>query len=100
MIVAYKKWILKCRRYQADRSTELFLDMAWNIDQVIEEGVSGHLCNFLKREFGEAIGEDLLPVMMEHYRLAYIRKPEFMGNTREERIPYECIPDCESMPWR
>ena len=52
--------------------------MAWNIDQVIEEGVSGHLCNFLKREFGEAIGEDLLPVMMEHYRLSYIRKPEFM----------------------
>ena len=50
---------------------------------------------FLKREFGEAIGEDLLPVMMEHYRLSYIRKPEFMGNTREERIPYECIPDCE-----
>ena len=22
--------------------------------------------------------------MKEHYRLAYIRKPEFMGNTREE----------------
>lgn len=79
--------------------TELFLDMAWNIDQVIEEGVSGHLCNFLKREFGEAIGEDLLPVMMEHYRLSYIRKPEFMGNTREEEYHTNAYRIVKDMPW-
>ena len=30
------------------------------------------------------LGKRLLPLMKEHYRLAYIRKPEFMGNTREE----------------
>ena len=86
-----KIWILNVGDIKPiEYQTELFLDMAWNIDQFTEGGVSDHLCNFLKREFGETTGEDLLPVMMEHYRLSYIRKPEFMGNTREEEY---------HMPW-
>lgn len=95
-----KIWILNVGDIKPiEYQTELFLDMAWNIDQVIEEGVSGHLCNFLKREFGEAIGEDLLPVMMEHYRLSYIRKPEFMGNTREEEYHTNAYRIVKDMPW-
>ena len=95
-----KIWILNVGDIKPiEYKTELFLDMAWNIDQVIEEGVSGHLCNFLKREFGEAIGEDLLPVMMEHYRLSYIRKPEFMGNTREEEYHTNAYRIVKDMPW-
>lgn len=95
-----KIWILNVGDIKPiEYQTELFLDMAWNIDQVIEEGVSGHLCNFLKREFGEAIGEDLLPVMMEHYRLSYIRKPEFMGNTREEEYYTNAYRIVKDMPW-
>lgn len=95
-----KIWILNVGDIKPiEYQTGLFLDMAWNIDQVIEEGVSGHLCNFLKREFGEAIGEDLLPVMMEHYRLSYIRKPEFMGNTREEEYHTNAYRIVKDMPW-
>ena len=95
-----KIWILNVGDIKPiEYQTELFLDMAWNIDQVIEEGVSGHLCNFLKREFGEATGEDLLPVMMEHYRLSYIRKPEFMGNTREEEYHTNAYRIVKDMPW-
>lgn len=95
-----KIWILNVGDIKPiEYQTELFLDMACNIDQVIEEGVSGHLCNFLKREFGEAIGEDLLPVMMEHYRLSYIRKPEFMGNTREEEYHTNAYRIVKDMPW-
>lgn len=95
-----KIWILNVGDIKPiEYQTELFLDMAWNIDQVIEEGVSGHLCNFLKREFGEAIGEDLLPVMMEHYRLSYSRKPEFMGNTREEEYHTNAYRIVKDMPW-
>ena len=95
-----KIWILNVGDIKPiEYQTELFLDMAWNIDQVIEEGVSGHFCNFLKREFGEAIGEDLLPVMMEHYRLSYIRKPEFMGNTREEEYHTNAYRIVKDMPW-
>lgn len=95
-----KIWILNIGDIKPiEYQTELFLDMAWNIDQVIEEGVSGHLCNFLKREFGEVTGEDLLPVMMEHYRLSYIRKPEFMGNTREEEYHTNAYRIVKDMPW-
>ncbi|MCH5718013.1 glycosyl hydrolase 115 family protein [Niabella hibiscisoli] len=70
--------------------TELFLDMAWNIN-TIENNINGldlHLQNWLSREFGSVHAKALLEVMNEYYRLAYIRKPEFMGGTRtEEKDP-------------
>lgn len=74
--------------------------MAWDMEKVTRNGVSRHLSNFLQREFGEPAGKALLPVMNEHYRLAYIRKPEFMGNTRVEeyrnRDYYQTVKD---LPW-
>lgn len=95
-----KMWILNVGDIKpAEYQMELFLDMAWNIEQVAEQGVTAHLKNWLVREFGAAhVAETLLPVMQEHYRLAYIRKPEFMGNTREEeRAPiYKKVKD---LPW-
>lgn len=95
-----KMWILNVGDIKpAEYQMELFLDMAWNIEQVAEQGVTAHLKNWLVREFGAAhVAETLLPVMQEHYRLAYIRKPEFMGNTREEeRDPiYKKVKD---LPW-
>ena len=80
-----KMWILNVGDIKpAEYQIELFLDMAWDIEKVAKGGVWTHLESFLKREFGESIGKTLCPVMNEHYRLAYIRKPEFMGNTRVE----------------
>ena len=77
---------------------ELFMDMAWNIQAVSEVGVEQHLKNFMTREFGAKNACELLPTLLEHYRLAYIRKPEFMGNTRvEEKAPvYKIVKD---LPW-
>lgn len=79
---------------------ELFLDMAWKIDGIenSEKGLERHLLSWLSREFGEQNAKELLPVMNEYYRLAYIRKPEFMGNTRtEEKNPvYKNVSD---LPW-
>ena len=75
------------------------MDMAWNMDKVAEEGVSTHLEHFLQREFGEEVGRELLPVMQKHYRLAYIRKPEFMGNTREEEYHTNDYRIVKDMPW-
>lgn len=94
-----KMWILNVGDIKpAEYQMELFLDMAWDIKRVTEEGISTHLRNFLEREFGESIGEALFPIMKEHYRLAYIRKPEFMGNTRVEEYDsiYRIIKD---LPW-
>ena len=95
-----KIWILNVGDIKpAEYQIELFMDMAWNIDQVAEEGVTTHLGKFLCREFGEKAGKELLPVMQEHYRLAYIRKPEFMGNTREEEYHTNAYRIVKDLPW-
>ena len=84
----------------AEYQLEMLMDMAWNIDAIPNntKGLDSHLQNFLQREFGEKQSADLLQIMNEHYRLAYIRKPEFMGNTRtEEADPaYKIVSD---LPW-
>ncbi len=95
-----KIWILNVGDIKPiEYQTELFMDMAWNMDKVAEEGVFTHLEHFLQREFGEKVGRALLPVMQEHYRLAYIRKPEFMGNTREEEYHTNDYRIVKDMPW-
>lgn len=80
--------------------TELFLDMAWSIDSIAnnQKGLEQHLQNWLAREFGTTNAKEIISVMNEYYRLAYIRKPEFMGATRtEENDPkYKIVAD---LPW-
>lgn len=93
-----KLWILNVGDIKPlEYQIELFMDMAWNIEEVSKKGVRHHLDNFLCREFGSKIGTRLSPVINEHYRLAYIRKPEFMGNQ-------DCYGSVEArkvkdMPW-
>lgn len=94
-----KMWILNVGDIKpAEYQIELFLDMAWNIGEVKKQGITEHLHRFLEREFGQSVATQTLPVLLEHYRLAYIRKPEFMGATRaEEKDPkYQIIAD---LPW-
>lgn len=94
-----KMWILNVGDIKpSEYQIELFMDMAWNMDKMTEEGWSSHLETFLSREFGKKTGKKLLPILKEHYRLAYIRKPEFMGNTREEEYDktYRIVKD---LPW-
>lgn len=80
-----KMWILNVGDIKpAEYQIELFMDMAWNMNSVVQNGVKYHLNNFLAREFGENNAIRLVPLMNEHYRLAFIRKPEFLGNTRCE----------------
>lgn len=94
-----KMWILNVGDIKpAEYQIELFMDMAWNLDEVSSEGVTAHLKHWLERELGTSCAKTILPVMQEHYRLAHIRKPEFMGNTREEeKNPvYRVVKD---LPW-
>lgn len=84
----------------AEYQLEMLMDMAWNIDGIPgnKAGLDKHLKNWLQREFGKKLADDLLDIMNEYYRLAYIRKPEFMGNTRTE----ESNPACKvvsDLPW-
>lgn len=94
-------WILNVGDLKpAEYLIELYMDMAWNIGAIedSEQGLQKHLANWLTREFGDANAKVLLPVMNEYYRLAYIRKPEFMGNTRVEETDslYKIVKD---LPW-
>lgn len=95
-----KIWILNVGDIKpAEYQIELFMDMAWDIDEVAENGVNKQLYSYLNRDFGSVVAEGLLPVLNEHYRLAYIRKPEFMGNTRveeyEKKAYYNTVRDLE-----
>ncbi|MBQ9665189.1 MAG: glycosyl hydrolase 115 family protein [Bacteroidaceae bacterium] len=76
-------WILNVGDIKpAEYQVEDFLNMAW-------EGVEKHdeqtaLRQFLEREFGDTLADTLSSIVMEHYRLAFDRKPEHMGGTRVE----------------
>lgn len=80
-----KMWILNVGDIKpAEYQIELFMDMAWDVESVCRKGVQSHMKNFLAREFDVANAEKLLLIMNQHYHLAFIRKPEFLGNTRCE----------------
>ncbi len=106
MKLAYDKgvrdmWIINVGDLKpAEYLIELNMDMAWNINAIENniDGLDRHLKMWLEREFGKYNADDLLAVMNEYYRLAYIRKPEFMGNTRtEERDP--AWKEVKDFPW-
>lgn len=106
MKLAYDKgaqdmWILNVGDIKpGEYLTELFLDMAWNINSIEDNkaGLDQHLQNWLAREFGKKKSAALLAIMNEYYRLAYIRKPEFMGNSRtEEKDPK--FKEVSDLPW-
>lgn len=90
-------WILNVGDIKpAEYQIELFMDMAWNMNNIYPDGSSEtqlvpnnawlnrHVHDFYAREFGSQMADKLAGIMLEHYRLAFIRKPEFLGNTRCE----------------
>ena len=104
MSLAYEKdirkmWILNVGDLKpAEYQIELFMDMAWDIDAVRKQGVRAHLEDFAARNFGAENASDIASVLHEHYRLAFIRKPEHMGNTRDyekDRIHWVV----KDLPW-
>lgn len=104
-------WILNVGDIKpAEYQIELFMDMAWDMSSIYpndssdaamrpnNEWLAKHMQHFYAREFGSGIADKLTSIMKEHYRLAFICKPEFLGNTRCEewdRI-YSIVKD---MPW-
>lgn len=106
MKMAYDKgardmWIINVGDIKpAEYQLEMLMDIAWDINSIQNEvkSLDKHLKTWLQREIGKKYANDLLHIMNEYYRLAYIRKPEFMGNTRtEESNPaYKIVSD---LPW-
>ena len=95
-----KIWILNVGDIKpSEYQTELFLDMAWDMEKVQAKGPGAHLRHFLEREFGATCAERLYPVMEEHYRQAFVRKPEFMGGTRTEERDRTYWSTLRDLPW-
>jgi len=93
-------WILnvgdiKPNEYQ----TELFMDMAWDMKGIEQQGVYEHMKAFYNREFGSTLGNELSEVMNEWHRLNYIRKPEHMGGTRVEEADKKYWSTIRDLPW-
>lgn len=95
-----REWILNVGDIKPNEYlTELFLDMAWDIDSVRRLGVKGHLRQFMQREFGESRGNELTDVMANFYRLAFERKPEHMGGTRVLEWPVNDWERVKGLGW-
>lgn len=63
----------------AEYNMEFFLDLAWDINSISETTINQHLYQWNTREFGKNTAERLTDIFEEYYRLAMLRKPEFMG---------------------
>lgn len=82
---ARKMWILNVGDIKpAEYLIEFYLDMAWDINAVKSDSISNHLENWMSKTFGEENAPALKNIMDEYYRLAFIRKPEFMGWSQTE----------------
>ncbi|HEY5590280.1 MAG TPA: glycosyl hydrolase 115 family protein, partial [Paludibacter sp.] len=82
---ARKIWILNVGDIKpAEYLTEFYLDMAWNINSIKSDSVSQHLENWMDKTFGNGNAVALKNIMDEYYRLAFIRRPEFMGWSQTE----------------
>ncbi len=112
MLTAYendvrKIWILNVGDIKpAEYQIELFMDLAW--DGGIAKGqaetahtsdYTTHLRRFLEREFGTGIARQVLPLLLDYYRLAYICKPEFLGGTRTEEANRKYWNTVRDLPW-
>jgi len=82
---AKKMWIVNVGDIKpAEYDTELFLDLAWNINSIKSDGLNQYLKDWISREFTPEIATDLSVVFEEYYRLASLRKPEYMGWSQTE----------------
>ena len=82
---ARKIWALNVGDIKpAEYDIEFFMDMAWNIDAIRPNNIYRHLHDFMSRTFTPQSAQELTDIMNEYYYLANIRRPEFMGWSREE----------------
>lgn len=82
---AKKMWIVNVGDIKpAEYDTELFLDLAWDVNSVKLDGLNDYLKKWVSREFTDKIASELSFVMKEYYSLAFLRKPEYMGWSQTE----------------
>lgn len=77
---ADRLWLLNCGDLKgSEMQVSLFLDMAWDIGRFTADNVVTYSARWLAGIFGEAYYDRLEAMTREHLRLAFPRKPEYMG---------------------
>ena len=64
-------------------ATSTFFEMAWDFDRFNYDNVNKHQAALLGKIFGSQYTREFQDLLDEYYRLAWSRKPEFMGWERE-----------------
>ncbi len=77
---ADRLWLVNCGDLKgSEMQVSLFLDMAWDIGRFTADNVVTYPARWLAGIFGEAYYDRLEAMTREHLRLAFPRKPEYMG---------------------
>jgi len=66
---------------------QTFFDLAWNVNEFDYTNINRHQSQFLARTFGAKYEKNFQDILDNYYRLAWSRKPEFMGWEREWDAP-------------
>ncbi len=91
-------WVLNVGDIKGcEYSTQLFLDMAWDIDAFNSQTLSKHTTQWYSKIFGSQYNDDFGEIWDKFYHLSFVRKPEFMGWGYEWRNKdwYEKITDTD-----
>ena len=67
---------------------QMFMDMAWDFEDFTYETANAYQAEWLSRIFGKKYDERFQAVLDTYYRLAWDRKPEYMGYEWEWDTPW------------
>jgi len=67
--------------------TQMFMDMAYNFKQFSYDNANAYQAKWLAKVFGQQHQESFQYILDNYYRLAWDRKPEFMGYEMEWDTP-------------
>jgi len=66
---------------------QTFFDLAWDVKSYDYSSINKHQSHYLARTFGTKYEKSFQDILDNYYRLAWSRKPEFMGWEREWDAP-------------
>lgn len=94
---AVKYWLLNVGDIKPmELGMTTFMDLAWDIDAFDSKSINTHQAEMLAELFGQKYRSTFQYLLDEHYRLAWSRKPEYMGWEREWDNPeYSGLKDTE-----
>ncbi|MDE7350810.1 MAG: glycosyl hydrolase 115 family protein, partial [Muribaculaceae bacterium] len=77
---ADRYWLLNVGDIKpAELDTQIFFDMAWDVDAFNDDNANTYQADILAGWCGEELKPEFQKILDEYNRLAWIRKPEYMG---------------------